>query len=43
MSDQMPAVVQAPYFIVAIDPENFYYSLILQYVPHREERELIED
>ncbi|KAJ2954336.1 hypothetical protein O0L34_g2594 [Tuta absoluta] len=39
----VPAVVRVPYFIAASDAENFYYSLLLQYVPYRNESELIID
>ena len=38
-----PAVVQVPFFMAANDPENYYYSFLLQYMPYRQERELIED
>ncbi|GFQ97361.1 ATP-dependent DNA helicase [Trichonephila clavata] len=39
----VPAVVRVPYFVAASDPENYYYSLLLQYVPFRNESELIAD
>ncbi|GFQ82355.1 ATP-dependent DNA helicase [Trichonephila clavata] len=39
----VPAVVRVPYFVAASDPENYYYSLLLQYVPFRNESELIVD
>ncbi|KAJ8890056.1 hypothetical protein PR048_009562 [Dryococelus australis] len=38
-----PAVVRVPYFIVANDPDNYYYSLLLQYLPYRSESELMKD
>lgn len=38
----VPAVVRVPYFIAASDPESFFYSLLLQYMPHRSETELLE-
>lgn len=38
-----PAIVRDPYFIAANDPENYYYSLLLQYMPYRREIELIEE
>ncbi|GFR20331.1 ATP-dependent DNA helicase [Trichonephila clavata] len=37
----VPAVERVPYFVAASDPENYYYSLLLQYVPFRNESELI--
>ena len=37
-----PAVVRVPYFMATSDPENFYYSLLLQYMPYRSEQELLE-
>ncbi|XP_054706995.1 uncharacterized protein LOC129216803 [Uloborus diversus] len=36
------AVVRVPYFVASTDPENFYYSLLLQYMPYRSEQELLE-
>ncbi|GFQ80756.1 ATP-dependent DNA helicase [Trichonephila clavata] len=39
----VPAVVCVPYFVASSDPENYYYSLLLQYVPFRNESELIVD
>ncbi|GFY78069.1 ATP-dependent DNA helicase [Trichonephila inaurata madagascariensis] len=39
----VPAVVRVPYFVAASDPENYYYSLLLQYVPYRNKSELIVD
>ncbi len=36
-----PAVVQIPFFVSSTDPNNFYYSLLLQYVPYRLESELM--
>ncbi|XP_053968624.1 uncharacterized protein LOC128870052 [Anastrepha ludens] len=38
----VPAVVRVPYFIAASDPENFSYSLLLQYMPYRSETEILE-
>ncbi|GBP80548.1 hypothetical protein EVAR_39418_1 [Eumeta japonica] len=38
----IPAVVRVPYFIAASDPENFFYSLLLQYMPYRSETELLD-
>lgn len=37
-----PAVVRAPFFMVGSDPENFYYSLLLPYLPFRNENKLLE-
>ena len=37
-----PAVVRVPYFKASTDQENFYYSLLLQYMPYRQEAELLE-
>lgn len=39
---QREAVVRVPYFVESIDPENFYYSLLMQFVPFRNESELLE-
>lgn len=39
----VPAVVRVPYFVAATDPENYYYSLLLQYMPYRSEIELLEE
>ncbi|GFV83397.1 ATP-dependent DNA helicase [Trichonephila clavipes] len=39
----VPAVIRLPYFVVASDTENYYYSLLLQYVPLRNKSELIVD
>ncbi|GFS52185.1 ATP-dependent DNA helicase [Trichonephila inaurata madagascariensis] len=39
----VPAVVHVPYFVAVSDPENYYYSLLLQYVLYRNESELIVD
>lgn len=38
----VPAVVRVPYFIVTSDPANFFYSLLLQYMPYRSETELLD-
>ncbi|GFY69347.1 ATP-dependent DNA helicase [Trichonephila inaurata madagascariensis] len=37
-----PACVTVPYIIAAIDPENYYYSLLLQYVAYCSEDELLD-
>lgn len=39
----IPAVIRVPFFIAATDPENYYYSLLLQYMPYRQEQELLEE
>ncbi|XP_050338285.1 uncharacterized protein LOC126764671 [Bactrocera neohumeralis] len=39
---KVPAVVRVPYFIATSDPDNFFYSLLLQYMPYRLETELLE-
>ncbi len=36
-----PAVVRVPFFVSSTDPNNFYYSLLLQYLPYRAESELL--
>ncbi|KAF9409134.1 hypothetical protein HW555_011413 [Spodoptera exigua] len=36
-----PAVVRVPNFIAASDPESYYYSLLIQYMPYRNETELL--
>lgn len=36
-------MVRVPYFVVATDPENYYYSLLLQYMPYRNEIVLLEE
>ncbi|GIY05126.1 ATP-dependent DNA helicase [Caerostris darwini] len=38
----VPAVVRIQYFIATSDPENFFYSLLVQYMPSRSETELLE-
>ncbi|GIY57519.1 hypothetical protein CDAR_79491 [Caerostris darwini] len=38
----VPAVVRVPYFVATSDPENFFYSLLVQYMPYRSETELLE-
>ncbi|GFU76031.1 ATP-dependent DNA helicase [Trichonephila clavipes] len=38
-----PAIVRVTYFGAASDSENYYYSLLFQYVPYRDESELIVD
>jgi PIF1-like helicase len=38
---KVPACIRVPYFLESNDPESFYYSLLLQYLPHRNESELI--
>jgi len=35
------AVVRFPHFVMETDPENYFYSLLLQYVPFRSEAELL--
>jgi hypothetical protein len=37
-----PAVVRVPYFVVNNEPENYYYSLLVQYKPYRQESQLLE-
>lgn len=37
------AVIRVPYFVATTDPENYYYSLLLQYMPYRHETELLQD
>ena len=37
----VPACVKVPYFLESKDSESFYYSLLLQYLPHRDESELL--
>ncbi|CAH2103861.1 unnamed protein product [Euphydryas editha] len=34
-------IAYLPYFVATSDPENYYYSLLLQYVPYRNESEFI--
>ncbi|CAG5002801.1 unnamed protein product [Parnassius apollo] len=36
-----PAVVRVPNFVAASDPESYYYSLLIQYMPYRNEAELL--
>lgn len=36
-----PAVVQVPNFVAASDLESYYYSLLIQYMPYRNEAELL--
>ncbi|KAL3283669.1 hypothetical protein HHI36_006807 [Cryptolaemus montrouzieri] len=36
-----PAVVRVPNFVAASDPESYYYSLLIQYKPYRNEAELL--
>ncbi|KAH9638034.1 hypothetical protein HF086_014895 [Spodoptera exigua] len=36
-----PAVVRVPNFVAASDPESYYYSLLIQYMPYRNETELL--
>ncbi|GFT98395.1 ATP-dependent DNA helicase [Nephila pilipes] len=36
------AVVRTPYFSVHNDTDNYFYSLLVQYVPFDKERELLE-
>jgi len=35
------AVLRVPYFVASTDPENYYSSLLLQYMPYRLEQELL--
>lgn len=37
------AVVRVPYFVASTDPENFYYILLLQYMPYHLKQELLEE
>ncbi|GFU67456.1 ATP-dependent DNA helicase [Trichonephila clavipes] len=37
-----PACVAVPFILAANDPENYYYSLLLQYVPYRSKDELLD-
>lgn len=37
----MPAVVRLPNFVAASDTESYYYNLLIQYVPHLNEAELL--
>ncbi|PRD28407.1 UNVERIFIED_CONTAM: hypothetical protein NCL1_32473 [Trichonephila clavipes] len=39
----IPATVRVPYFVAATDTENYYYSILLQYMPYRNECELLEE
>ncbi|KAG5680197.1 hypothetical protein PVAND_009722 [Polypedilum vanderplanki] len=36
-----PAVIRVPYFLMHSDPENYFYSLLLQYKPYYDENELL--
>lgn len=36
-----PAVVCVPYFKSSTDPDNHYYRMLLQYLPYRNESQLI--
>ncbi|KAG5666270.1 hypothetical protein PVAND_017605 [Polypedilum vanderplanki] len=38
---KIPAVVRVPYFMMSSDPENYFYSLLLQYKPYYNESELL--
>lgn len=38
-----PATVRVPYFKAATAPENFYYSLLVQYLPYRKEDDILQD
>ncbi|GFS54120.1 ATP-dependent DNA helicase [Nephila pilipes] len=38
----IPAAVRTPYFSVHNDAENYFYSLLVQYVPFNKESELLE-
>jgi len=35
------AAIQVPHFVAAVDPESFYYSLLLQYMSYSSEDELL--
>src|SRR6202042_534702 len=37
-----PAVVRVPFFREADDPENYFYSLLAQYLPFHDEAQLLE-
>jgi len=37
-----PVVVRVPFFMATSDPENFIYSILLQYMPFPFEQELLE-
>ncbi|GFY56291.1 uncharacterized protein TNIN_383651 [Trichonephila inaurata madagascariensis] len=39
----VPAVVRVPLFQIPTDPENYFYSLLVQYVPYYSEDELIDE
>lgn len=39
----VPAVVRVPFFQMSKDPENYFYSLLVQYVPFYTEDELIDE
>ncbi|GBN45018.1 hypothetical protein AVEN_56214-1 [Araneus ventricosus] len=39
----IPAVVRVPFFQMQTDPENYFYSLLVQYVPYYFEDELIDE
>ncbi|GFQ77641.1 ATP-dependent DNA helicase [Trichonephila clavata] len=38
----VPAVVRVPYFIALSNPENIFYSLLVQYTPYSSEMKLFE-
>ena len=38
-----PCVLRVPFFNAQADPHNYYYSLILQYMPFRNESEILQD
>ncbi|CAG5041965.1 unnamed protein product [Parnassius apollo] len=38
----VPAALRVPYFIASTDAENFYYSLLIQYILYRAEAELLQ-
>lgn len=37
----VPATIRVPHFKAATEPENFYYSLLVQYTPFRNENEVM--
>lgn len=37
-----PACIRVPHFVATTDPEGYFYSLLLQYKPYRNEDELLE-
>lgn len=39
----VPAVVRVPFFMMNSDPDNYFYSMLLQYVPFYSESELLDE